>query len=55
MQVYSGENIRNIAIIGHSGSGKTSLAEAILFNGTTTDRLGSVTEKNTVTDLTNRK
>ena len=27
------ENIRNIAIVGHSGAGKTSLAEAILFNG----------------------
>ncbi len=44
------ENIRNIAIIGHSGEGKTSLTEAMLFNGKTTDRLGKVTEKNTVTD-----
>ncbi len=45
------QNIRNIAIIGHSGEGKTSLAEAILFNGKTTDRLGKVTEKNTIMDF----
>ena len=44
------ENIRNIAIIGHSGEGKTSLAEAILFNGKSIDRLGKTTEKNTVMD-----
>ncbi len=44
------DNIRNIAIIGHSGAGKTSLAEAILFNGKTIDRLGKVTDKNTVMD-----
>ena len=44
------ENIRNVAIIGHSGSGKTSLAEAILFNGKSIDRLGKTTEKNTVMD-----
>lgn len=44
------EKIRNVAIIGHSGSGKTSLAEAILFNGKSIDRLGKTTEKNTVMD-----
>ncbi|MBQ0099655.1 MAG: elongation factor G [Firmicutes bacterium] len=44
------DNIRNIAVIGHSGEGKTSLSEAILFNGKTIDRLGKVTEKNTVMD-----
>ncbi len=42
--------IRNVAIIGHSGSGKTSLAEAILFNGKSIDRLGKTTDKNTVMD-----
>ncbi len=45
------ENIRNVAIIGHSGEGKTSLAEAILFNGKSIDRLGKTTEKNTVMDF----
>ncbi len=44
------ENIRNIAIIGHSGEGKTSLAEAMLFNGKSIDRLGKTTDKNTVMD-----
>ncbi len=46
-----GENIRNVAIIGHSGEGKTTLAEAILFNGGSIDRLGKTTEKNTVMDF----
>ncbi len=45
------EKIRNVAIVGHSGEGKTSLAEAILFNGKTIDRLGKTTEKNTVMDF----
>ena len=44
-------NIRNIAIIGHSGEGKTSLAEAILFNGKSIDRLGKTSDKNTVMDF----
>lgn len=45
-----GADIRNIAVIGHSGEGKTSVVEAILFNGGSTDRLGKVTDGNTVTD-----
>ena len=45
------ENIRNIALIGHGGEGKTSLAEAMLFNGKTIDRLGKTTDKNTVMDF----
>ncbi len=44
------DNIRNVAIIGHSGEGKTSLAEAILFNGKSIDRLGTIADKNTVMD-----
>ena len=44
------ENIRNIAIVGHSGAGKTSLAEAILFNGKSIDRMGKTADKNTVMD-----
>lgn len=50
MSKITGENIRNIAIIGHSGEGKTSLAEAMLFNGKTIDRMGNTTDKNTVMD-----
>ena len=44
------DNIRNIAIVGHSGAGKTSLAEALLFNGKSIDRLGKTSDKNTVMD-----
>ena len=43
-------NIRNIAVIGHSGEGKTAVVEAILFNAHATDRLGKVVDGNTVTD-----
>lgn len=51
MNINGAENIRNIAIIGHSGEGKTSLAEAILFNGKSIDRLGKTADKNTVMDF----
>lgn len=43
--------IRNISLIGHSGSGKTSLAEAMLYNSGATDRLGKVDEGNTLCDF----
>ena len=49
--IQNATNIRNIAIIGHGGEGKTSLAEAILFNGKTIDRLGKTADKNTVMDF----
>ncbi len=51
MGKISADAIRNVAIIGHSGEGKTSLAEAMLFNGKSIDRLGKVTDKNTVMDF----
>ena len=47
---YEGANIRNVALIGHSHSGKTSLASAMLFTAGATQRLGRVDEGNTVTD-----
>ena len=50
MSKIQAEDIRNLAIIGHSGEGKTSVCEAILFNGKSTDRLGKVPDGNTVTD-----
>lgn len=50
MDKICAEKIRNVAIIGHSGEGKTSLAEAMLFNGKSIDRLGKTTDKNTVMD-----
>ena len=42
--------IRNVAIIGHSGEGKTTLTEAILFNAGVIDRQGRVDDGNTVSD-----
>ena len=48
---YETRNIRNVAIMGHSGEGKTSLCEAILFNAKATDRLGKILDGNTVMDF----
>lgn len=50
MAVYLKDKIRNIAIIGHSGEGKTSLFEALLFKTKAIDRLGRVDDGNTVSD-----
>jgi len=44
------EKLRNIALIAHGGAGKTSLAEAMLFNAGVTNRLGRTEEGNTVMD-----
>ena len=48
----SSKAIRNVALIGHGGAGKTSLAEAMLFNGGTIAKIGKVADGNTVTDFT---
>ena len=51
MKSYTTEFIRNIALIGHSGEGKTSLAEALLFATKTVDRLGKVDDGNSTMDF----
>ena len=51
MSAYETKDIRNVAIIAHSGAGKTSMGEAFLFNGKVTDRLCRVDEGNSVLDF----
>ena len=51
MKSYPTENIRNIVLVGHGGSGKTSLAEAFLYRSGAITRLGKITEGNTVCDF----
>jgi len=43
--------IRNVAVIGHRGTGKTSLVEALLYESGTVNRLGSVADQSTVSDF----
>lgn len=50
MKEYAVENIRNVVLLGHSGSGKTSLAEAMLYTTGATTRLGKVEDGTTVSD-----
>ncbi|HJO37427.1 MAG: elongation factor G [Vicinamibacterales bacterium] len=51
MKVYDTPSIRNVAIVGHSGSGKTQLTSALLFDAGMVNRLGTVDEGTTVTDF----
>ena len=50
---FDTKNIRNIVLLGHPGSGKTSFAETMLFEAKSISRRGTVDEKNTVSDFTN--
>ena len=52
MKEYSTKDIRNVVLIGSSKSGKTTLSEAMLFEGKVVDRRGTVEGKNTVSDNT---
>lgn len=51
MKAYTSNNIRNIAVLGHGGKGKTTLCEAMLYIAGATERLGRVADGNTVLDF----
>ena len=48
--MHQADRIRNVALVGHRGSGKTSLHEALLFQAGAINRLGSITDGSTVSD-----
>jgi elongation factor G len=50
VKVYSGENIRNVAIVGHGHAGKTTLVSAMLYTAGATPRLGRVDDGSATTD-----
>ena len=51
MKVYDAAKIRNIAVVGHGGDGKTTLVESFLFDAGTIERKGRVEDGNTTTDF----
>jgi len=51
MKVFDAAGIRNVALVGHSGAGKTQLASALLFDAGAVNRFGKVDEGTTVTDF----
>ena len=51
MKIYSGADIRNVAVVGHNDTGKTTLVSQLLFNAGAVTRLGSVVDGTTTTDF----
>ena len=51
MKQYDAKKILNIALAGHSGCGKTSVAESILYLAKVSDRLGKIADGNTMLDF----
>lgn len=50
MREYTTDKLRNVVFVGHQSSGKTTLAEALLFNTGSISRMGRIEDKNTVSD-----
>ena len=55
MKQYETSKIKNFCLLGHGNSGKTSLAEAMLYTAGNIDRMGKTQEGTTVMDLTLRR
>ena len=51
MKVYRTDEIRNVVLLGHGGSGKTSLVEAMAYVSGATNRIGKVSDANTISDF----
>ena len=51
MKVYRTDEIRNVVLLGHGGSGKTSLVEAMAYVSGATNRMGKVSDSNTISDF----
>ncbi len=52
MRTYQTNEIKNVVLLGNSGSGKTTMAEGMLYEGKVIDRRGSIDAQNTVSDYT---
>ena len=51
MNVYKTQNIRNVALLGHGGAGKSTLAEAMAYTTGVITRMGNITDGNTISDF----